>query len=94
MHRQIAVSFLYSSDTGQYKKYMESYSPLKSGGGIFSFFMTSCSVIIDTHKQFWGSMVKETWGRLTLMEKIIWFFFLNQTIAIITIIEIILLKKG
>gem|GEM_PF-6673398 len=72
---------------------MKSYSPLKFGGGIFSFFMTSCSVFIDTHRKFWGSMVKETWGQLSLTEKLAWFFFLNQTIAIITLIEIILLKK-
>jgi len=38
-------------------------------------------------------MVKETWGQLSLTEKLAWFFFLNQTIAIITLIEIILLKK-
>jgi len=45
------------------------------------------------HKQFWGSMVKETWEQLSLTEKLVWFFFLNQTIAIITLIEIIILKK-
>jgi len=72
---------------------MKSYSPLKFGRGIFSFFIRSLGFIIKTHKQFWGSMVWETWGQLTLTEKLVWFFFLNQTIAIITIIEILLLKK-
>jgi hypothetical protein len=38
-------------------------------------------------------MVWETWNQLTLTEKLVWFFFLNQTIAIITLIEIIVLKK-
>jgi hypothetical protein len=59
-------------------------------------FFASCraytSYIVAIQKHFWGVMVKETWGKLSLTEKLVWFFFFNQTIAIITLIELLLLK--
>jgi len=54
--------------------------------------MSFLPYILSTQKMFWGKYVKHSWNSISLTEKVARLIFFNQTIAIITIIEILLLK--
>lgn len=43
--------------------------------------------------QLWGETFWIEWDALTVDKKLAWILFLNHTIAIITLIEVFLLKK-
>jgi len=62
-------------------------------GEFLLFFMKLMQEIISVHKQFWGTLVGRAWDNISLVEKIAWIFFINNAIAIITLIEMALLKK-
>ena len=41
----------------------------------------------------WTKGFGAAWNRISLTEKFIWLFFLSNTIALITVIEFLLMKK-
>ncbi len=47
---------------------------------------------IQTHKLLWGRLVWERWEGLSLENKILCFLVVNNFIAIITVIEILIFK--
>ena len=48
---------------------------------------------IAINAQLWNTLFWETWNLLPLDQKLTWLAFVGQTIAILTLIEIVLLKK-
>lgn len=61
--------------------------------GCFGFIEKHMRFLIWTHKTFWTTLLPQTWGKISLMEKIAWILFINQIIAVITMIEVLLLKQ-
>lgn len=49
-------------------------------------------VNIHIHKLLWGRLVWERWDALSLENKILCFLVINNCIAIITVIEILIFK--
>lgn len=41
----------------------------------------------------WRSMFWQTWNRLPLDEKLTWIVFVGQTVAVLTLLEFVILKK-
>jgi hypothetical protein len=60
-------------------------------GRFFSFFMLK--TLWQTHKKLWATDFGKAWGTLTLEKKIVIILVLNHTIAILTLIEMLVLKK-
>lgn len=60
-------------------------------GRIFAFFMIK--TLFQVHKTLWAIDFPRAWNRLTFEKKIIVILVLNHTIAILTLIEMLLLKK-
>jgi len=50
--------------------------------------------LINATIQFWTKEVWRAWDTLPFDRKLIWFLVLNHTIALITIVEILVLKKN
>lgn len=48
---------------------------------------------IRTHKKLWKQDVPKLWDKLPLDKKLIWLLVINHTIALITILELFLLKQ-
>lgn len=51
------------------------------------------AVTVKTHKVFWGKTFWKTWEDLPLDHKLAWLLVINHTIAILTLIEILVFKK-
>jgi hypothetical protein len=49
--------------------------------------------VIVGHLVFWGVLFQDRWNDLPLDQKLIWIFFFNNTLAVVTIFEVFLLKK-
>jgi|WetSurMetagenome_2_1015567.scaffolds.fasta_scaffold645044_2 hypothetical protein len=49
--------------------------------------------VIYTHRTLWGSSFGTAWESLPFDKKLAWILFLNNTIAIISLIEIFALKR-
>ena len=47
---------------------------------------------VQLHVALWTSQVGQAWGSLRLDEQLIYLWFATQTIAILTLFELILLK--
>lgn len=60
--------------------------------GCFGFVRNTMNFLIWTHKTFWTTLLPQSWGKISLMEKIAWLLFINQIIAVITMIELLLLR--
>lgn len=41
----------------------------------------------------WTKAFGQAWNRISLTEKCIWIFFIGNTIAVITLLEMLLMKK-
>lgn len=54
---------------------------------------TFVGTAIQGNKILWTKAVGMAWDRISLTEKLIWIFFLGNTIALITLIEMIALGK-
>jgi len=48
---------------------------------------------ILTHIELWGSAFGREWESLGLDKKLVWLLFINQTIAVLTLLEFFLLRK-
>jgi len=48
--------------------------------------------LIRTQLVFWTFLVPRAWDRISLIEKFSWLFFVTNTIAILTVFEVIALK--
>jgi len=60
---------------------------------IISPFSQTGFLVIQTHKQLWGSLLWERLDEMPLDQKMIILFVLMKTLAILTIIEILVFKK-
>jgi hypothetical protein len=49
--------------------------------------------IVLFHRLLWRTLLWERWETLKLEEKIIWLLVVNHTIAILTLLELLVLKK-
>jgi len=49
------------------------------------------AIIVENYR-FWGKTFPVTWRKIGIIEKAIWLFFFNQTIAIITVFEMLLFR--
>lgn len=45
------------------------------------------------HRTFWGETFWKTWENMSFDNKLVWFLVINHTIAILTLIEFLVLKK-
>lgn len=48
---------------------------------------------VAAHRQLWEKEVWVTWENIKLEEKIIYFIFANHIVAILTLLELLMLKK-
>lgn len=49
--------------------------------------------LLNANVELWGETFWVQWEALPMDKKLAWFLFLNHTLALITLIEVLLLKK-